>query len=498
MSNTELKKPRCHLAHITVATHLIAASLVLLPILLFELPPLVDFPRTVAQMHILYEIGALKNNIEGYELKLGFVPYLAHDALTFALLGWLGPVEAGRLVLGATLVLTGLAPAVLHGALYQRISPWPLLAWPLVFHRMVFWSFVNYNLALPLLVLATAMWLLSERWVSWLRALAFSVVAFSLMACHLFAWGAFGLIVLGTLVQAIKQRRWTAVLWSSVPFASTGALWLLLPRPSPNTVLLNDTSRTLWYGGVGERLQDISAPVNFDFLVSDSVLAIAAGLLAYWGWRERTLTIHANLRWPLIFLVIVTFLMPHVILGGWGTMRLPVLSALLAVGAVGASGGWSLRRSGMIATIASLIFVFRTVEISAIWGRCQEPLQEVRAALHQLPAGRTVLTLLEPNHHPQCFRRAIFTHVATYAVIDGAAYSPQVGGMSLVFPAPDYRRSEDIDGLLDGSDHLSTKRIRQFQRSGDYLLHIHPGGHERELEGPIMSEGSFFTVYGAP
>ena len=480
-------------ARTILAAHLVGLCAVLVPVVLFTYPPLVDFPAIVARMYVLHAVddpGFAAN----YEVHWGYVPYLATDLVLPLLFRAVDPLVAGRIWLGVTLVLTALAPAVLHWRLHGRISPWPLLGYLLVFNHLVFWGFLNYILAAPLIVLGFLAWLETEEWHLAPRMALFTGIAFGLMTCHLFAWGAFGLLILG---QLAPERDLKKLVLGGVPFGITFVLWRLLPTPGDGAGVFTEASDEFRYGDFGERVRDVAAPLNFDWLASDVALLTVGACFLYWLVRERALTVHPRMVGPLVAVAIGTVLMPHMVLGGWGTMRLPVLFSMVLVGSIDRVE-LDRRSFGVIAATAVALFAFKTGQVTAEWSRCQPVVQEVRSALAQVEEGSRLVSVLDRGDQPKCLRRPAYSHLATYAVLDRKAFVPQLLSLSTVFTADRHTQLADaVSGPLDPLQLEDPALVSTVREHADYLLYMHRGADVKLPEHgfEVFVEGSWFVLY---
>ena len=472
--------------------HVIGLCAILIPIALFPYPPLADYPAILARMFVLFSADdpAFAAN---YEVYWGYVPYLATDLVFPVLFRMVDPLIAGRLFLAFVMVLTAISPAVLYRVLHGHHGFWPLLGYLLVFHHLLFWGFLNYLLAAPLLVLALALWVATEHWRPTPRAALFTVISFALMTCHLFAWGALGLMILG---YELPKRRLGDLVWSGVPFGLTLLLWRALPTPRPGGSVFLESSEMFSYGTFSERVRDVAAPLNFDFLASD-VLALSVGAsFLYWLARERPGRLDPRMKGPLAALAIGTVLMPHIVMAGWGTMRLPLLFAMVLAGAVNADD-LPRRVAATVGTMATVLFALRTTQITAEWGRCQPAIEEVRHAMQTLEPGAALVSVLDYGTEPACLRRPAFSHLATYAVLDRAAFVPQLLSHSTVFSAPIHDELAALSGPLDPSQLEDPATVDTLRARADYLLYLHRGMDPNlPNEGFAVSrEGSYFTLY---
>jgi len=457
-----------------LALHALGALLVCLPILLSDTPPLVDFPKHIAAVHIgaTTHDPALAN--PNYVYSARWMPYLGLELSLLPLMALLEPVTAGRVLLAAIVTTTGAAPAVLHRAVYGRWHAWPWLGYLLAYHHMVFWGFLNYLVAVPATVLAFSTWVAWRDRPPWMLASAMSLWAFVLLTIHLYAWGVLGLFLLGHTLRRLRDGVILPLLWDAVPFIVSAAGAAMLVEPGSSKGFSNPDAPWVTYGTVGERVRDLISPVNFDYLPSDGLVAILCGLLLYGAIRDGTIRVHEDLVWPSGALLVGVFLMPVSIMGAWSTMRLPTALALVCVGASLPRGipAVQLRRIG---TVAVLAVAFRSAELTTRWRACDQVISEVRTILGDLPKGSGWSTVLHPGAEPRCLQLPMLSHVTAYGIVDRRGYSPAVRAYGPVAPTPHRAPVEALGDPLHPAV-LSDPDVRAILSvHTEALVHLHVG-----------------------
>lgn len=472
---------------VVIGLHAAAAFGVVLPIAIAEVPPLVDFPKVAALLAVLGQTDPAL--ADSYTVAGGFAPYLGYELLAMPLLAFMGPLVAARIVLAGALLLTGLAPAVIHRVLYGELSAWPLLGWLAAYHHAVFWGFLNFTIAVPVIVLGVGVWLAIERPA--IRAAATTGFAAMLMCIHLVSWGAYGLFLLGGLVPAVRERRWAEIGWAAVPFASTFAVWRLLPKRAGPDLLHPDELYV--YGTIPERIRDLTSPFNFDYLATDIGMVVFGGGLLYWMFREGVVDVHERARWPLIFAGVGIFAMPHILLGGWGTLRLPVLATLVVLGTTQPTraGATALQRIGVV---AGLLLGLRTGQLTVEFARCQPVFAELRAGYAQVDPGDVVIPVLGDGSHPQCLKRPVFSHPTAFATLDRGAFSYQIIGYPGVFAVDDRPELDELPSPLIPAV-LDQQALSVIEEHGDFVIDVHFGAPVPALERyPVVTDGGWYTL----
>ncbi len=482
--------------------HGLAAAVVLAPLFLVPVPPLADYLTTVARMWVLANADGDPTLAANYAVFWGYFPYMATDLLLAPVMRWLPPLEAGRLFLAVVAITAAAGPILLNRVLTGRFAWWPLAAWLLVYHHVFFWGFLNYLLAASFAMLAFAAWLASERWPAVLRWAAFCTATALLVTFHLFAWGAYGLMIAGyewhKLRQAGLDVRRLALAFS--PFAVSLLPWLLLPSPTPGQADLVLPLHHTDYGGFRDRLEALLAPVSFHQLSGDFVLAITCALFFYWAVRSGRLSVDPRLIAPLVLLTVAALAMPQILFDIWGThLRLPTLILPLLVGAASLSLP-GRRAAGLLLAAGAAVLLIRTGDMALEWRRCQGPFAEVRAALAEIPSGVRLASVIEPDEGaPPCFTRAVFDNISAFAVLDRRAFDATMFETSTVFPAARHRDlNEAFDHLsLNRRMRLEDPRLAPLLDRPDYLLHLHFGSGPARPPAILeaLRNGGYFTLY---
>ena len=216
---------------------LLVATLILVPLFYTLVPPLEDYPNHLARMFALSQIPANASLSGYYEAAWAPIPNLIMDLTVPTLASWVGIYTAGRIFIGATLLLLLLGPMFLHRTLYGQWSAWPLVGGLFVYNGFLFVGLMNYLFGVGVAVFGLATWIrLADRPLL-LRALASLAFCAVLYVCHLSALGLYGL----GIASFEAWRLWTSgslrpskligsALALGLPFLP--ALYLLLHSPT--------------------------------------------------------------------------------------------------------------------------------------------------------------------------------------------------------------------------------------------------------------------------
>ncbi len=396
------------------------ALLVVVSVPLFStvLPPLVDYPNHLARMHLLAEGGN-----QFYAVRWAPLPDLAAD-LVIPPLTRLMPLEiAGKLFLVLTFGLIAGGTVWLNRVATGRWRLWPLLAFLLLYDRVLLWGFLNYLFGLGLAICGLAPWLSLEARPAWLRILASSVVALACFFSHLSALGIYALVIFGlelpSAISLMRSRRYrelarlTAV--ASAQFIAPAGLLLFCQPPSAGGPV-NFTP--IWRKA--DLLFSIFDNYSRPFDVVCFVLFVA--LFALLVWRGR-LRIAPRLGVGLAILFVVYLLLPSQMLSGSGVdHRLPVALFLLLVAA---TAPVLPRRAGWAIGIAiAAIFAARMAAIERVWLDSGQIYAGDIAVIDSLPPGARLAVAYPPRDISAGAIPEL--HVATLAVARREAFVPTI------------------------------------------------------------------------
>src|SRR5215208_12915 len=124
LQNVDLRAERFS---VVVGQMLLVSTVLVLPLLYTLIPPLEDYPNHLARMFAIAKLRESPALLGFYEVNWALIPNLIMDLLTPPLVPLVGVYAAGRLFLGAALLVMLTGPMVLHRALHGSWSAWPLV-----------------------------------------------------------------------------------------------------------------------------------------------------------------------------------------------------------------------------------------------------------------------------------------------------------------------------------------------------------------------------------
>jgi hypothetical protein len=346
------------------------------------LPPLVDYPNHLARMHLL-----AKGGNAFYAVRWAALPNLAEDLVVPPLARVLPLDTAGKLFLVMIFALMAGGAVWLNRCATGGWRLWPMLAFLLLYNRILLWGFLNYLFGIGVALVGTASWLALEarRW--WLRVLASSLVALACFFSHIAAFGFYALVLLG--VEALpawaelRARRWASLgrrIGVAAPQFILPAV-LLLGGPH------DAAGGTVSYAGVWRKIDLLfSAFDNYNRFVDVVCFVLFLGLFGGLVWARR-LALEPRLGCACGIVFVAYLLLPSQIYGGSGTdRRLPTALFLLLV-AASAPRFPSQRIATAIGITTAALLVVRLGAIERVWLSADRVYTADLAGIDLLPRG---------------------------------------------------------------------------------------------------------------
>jgi hypothetical protein len=439
------------------AAALLVAAASLAPLLVVDVPAVLDYPNHLARFYILaHPADPVLSTM--YAPHWAVLPNIGMDLIGRALLQ-VAPVHIGGRLLLALSMLAPLAGVVLYArAAFERWTWWSLGVGVLAYNGIFFLGFMNFLLGLGVALAGAAAWRLLRRHRAPAALTAGAGALFGLCAffCHVLGFGFFAILIgaeeADPLLTAWRERRLS---WREA--ATTGAL--LAAAIGPSLALYVATHQPTAHGDPVVWLWPtklLQAQVPFMIYDRRATMLSAAVVLAVvvLVWRRCARASGAALAWAALGGL---FLVAPFSIGG-GTFvdtRLPLMAALLLF--AGLSPRLSPRAGMAVAAALSLLAVGRVAEVAAAWqGRAQD-LAELRGSLAQVQAGAKILSA-RPAYDPAYAARngralpnvsLMDDHLAALGVIERRAFWPLLfadPGQQPVVVRPPYDRMSQTLG----------------------------------------------------
>jgi hypothetical protein len=393
-------------------------ALACLPVLFTANLPLFDYPNHLARMYLLDTLPTSPVLRQYYTIAWRPLPNLAMD-LIVPPLGHVVPLAvAGKLFVLLTLFLLAVGPALLHRALFGAWSNVPLLAFLLLYGRILLWGFLNYLFGLGLAFVLFAAWLLLRSRAPPMRLVLGTCFVLVLYFAHLEALGVYAVLLGAYEIQAAWQspearhKRLLRLVLAGLPF--------LLPL----AILLLDThglNATIGFSPLGRKFDLLFGIFDAEDRMLDIVcFAVAVGALTIALWR-RWLTLAPAMRLPLIALGVTYLAMPTHILSAFGAdHRLPLAMGLVLVASLRWAG--SARTEARFMLGAAMLFAVRLGAIMLSWHASNAVYTRMLTVLDAISANNRVAVAYPPAELHATVTP--FMHVPTLAIIRRDAFVP--------------------------------------------------------------------------
>ena len=178
----------------------------IVPLFVTTIPPLLDYPNHLARMAVLAAAGRDTDLAQIYAIDWHIVPNLGMD-IVVPLLAQIMPLTlAGKIFLSLALILPLLGTVVLHDAIFEKRSWWPLASAIVVYNAALLAGFLNFSVAIGLALLGAACWVRlrhdKRRQIS-----ASALIAVALFFVHAFAASFLFLLIAGFKLRELRQEQ---------------------------------------------------------------------------------------------------------------------------------------------------------------------------------------------------------------------------------------------------------------------------------------------------
>ncbi len=490
------------------AAHVGLCLLLLAPLLLTDVPPLLDYPNHLARAFVLAFGSSDAVLSRMYEPHWQVIPNLAVDLVLPPLLHTFPVHVAGRMVIGLALLLPVLGTLAYSRAVFGSWRLWPLCSGLIAYNALLLLGFLNFLISVGLALLAAALWArFGER-----HPVRAGLICMAACAAIFFAHLG-GVLLLAVLVGAQEiEALW---LRSRAGGPAGAALRLALRRAPPVAAIFLPTlllyacspfqqapsSDALWLPA-GQKLFDLAAPFLTYNPPLDLATAVTVVLFVYLCVRTGHGLLPARSRIALTVLVALYAVCPFAAKGGaWIDVRFPIMFGFVLF--AGFTPRQLPRRFAITAAAAlACLFAARLAVLSAVWAGHNEDVAELRASIAAVePGSRVLVAAVAPEDNPAYWRKApagrtvaaltrTEFHMAALLLIERKAFWPllfTIPGQQPLRVLPPYEQiSMQIGSVpsyrLLGTEPLSrTERIlfpylAGWERNFDYVLVLDAGG----------------------
>jgi hypothetical protein len=390
-------------------------------------PPLLDYPNHLARAVVLATGSSDPILSRMYAPYWAIIPNLGTDLVLPPLLHLLPVHIAGRIVIGAAILVPVLGTIAYSRALFGRLALWPLASGLVAYNATLLLGFLNFAMAIGIALLLAAGWLeWRERYSVCTAALA-AVGAIVLFFCHLM-----GLVFLFVLIAGHELEQ----LWSNPSTAARRAVPLILMASPPFVLYLLSPLAPLAgetaFSSVADKAEQLVFPFANYVLWLDVTTACAAGayLLICLTTRRCRTTPAGSLAIALTALLYLA--VPFAFKGTFFLdTRFVIMLGFLLFGALLPSG---LPRLAAVAF--TLLFAARMAVVLVVWWQYRGDLAALRTVIASVrPDDRVFIAAVSPEEAPLYWRDGplsrrlsaglrLDSHLPALLLIEHRAYWP--------------------------------------------------------------------------
>jgi hypothetical protein len=506
--------PETHLPRIYnkyAVLYLLAMASTLIPLLVFDMPGITDYPNHMARMYLLMA-GPDHPATKFYDIVWFLTPNLGMDIIVPAMGRFIGiePAMRAFLVVSMLLIMTG--SAAIEVAVKKRIGPVSLIA-PLFSYNSAFLlGFMNFMFSFGLALWAIALWIALRDSRLWVRALPHFLFVPVLFVSHLH-----GLAIYFVAVGAYE-------------------LWYLFSKRPPLTDTLASFSLlagAVLLAGLGMALGDnrpTGGEIMWGYPLKIRLLATLAGgygtgvailkalavaVLVLWAWKRDALRLHPAAIWIAGALVAAFLILPYGIMGSYFADIRFMVGALFILPAFVMWHETSGTARKAAAAFYATVLVFNIANVTWAWAYLQQDYREIRQSIGLLEPQRKVLIGRPQSGYRFTWVQRALPHVATLAVAERGDFVPlffTYPGGQVVRPRPEYSQLDITQGWPIGIPDLMTAVYgptapaaatneaywRNWTKDFDYLYLMYP---TKDWTNPLpeiltpISSGRAFVLY---
>ncbi|WP_326524915.1 hypothetical protein [Sphingomonas sp.] len=458
----------------TVAT-LIACA----PLAWPDFPPLTDLLGHAGRYRVMLDGGAGPLG-QWYGFQWRPVGNLGADMLVALLGPAIGLEAAVRIAVALAVALTTIGLLTLSRAAHGQVSPYALVALPLVWNHALHTGFLNFALAMGLALNALALWLFmaGNRW----RPAVFVPIALIVWSAHAFGWAVLALA--GFAADWARTRR---------PFAAALAC-LPLAAPLPLMLLWRSASggETFGFLDIEAKLLAVLMILRDRWAALDIASLIVTLAVLVYGIRKGRLS--GPIGWAAAALFAAFLALPTWLMGSaFADMRAAPFVLALALVALAPADP---RQARTVAMLGLALLVSRTGATAASLVLAGERQDRELAALAHVPEGARIALFVSPEC-AEPWRMARLDHIGGLATARRRAFVndqwPDIGASLLTVRYPAAHPFEaDPSQLLpcDGGAAL-TRRLAMLPRDAfDYLWLVNLPDRPAPRPGQVWGAGN--------
>lgn len=364
-----------------IALFVVLMAVSAVPLLLTELPPLLDYPNHLARMHLLPSLTSPLLR-PFYAVAWSPLPNLAMDGVVPFLALVMPLAWAGKAFVLLTFILLAGGTAAIYRALFGTWAPWPCLAFLLLYTRLLLWGFMGYLFGCGLALVAFAVWIAMRRQHWALRMLASCVFILAIYLAHLLAFGIYAVMVAGYEWGQVLRLRMKIV--DAVRALAIGGIPFL---PALALMSANSSTGRIIYANPLRKIDLLFSVFDNYSRPFDVVCFVLVVLAVAFAFQRRWVKLAPEMTGPLIGLLLLYLAMPTQLFTAAGAdRRIPMM---IFLGLIGGSHWVAprplLERRFLIA--ACVLFLIRLAVIAVTWHTSGQLYARLMPSFDAVPRG---------------------------------------------------------------------------------------------------------------
>lgn len=378
----------------TIGTVKLVASvgmlcLVLLaPLLLVDVPPLLDYPNHLARA-VFLAFGANDPFMsQYYAAHWAIIPDLGTDLVWPPLMHVLSIYVAGKVVVGCIVVLPVLGTIAYSRAVFGVRSAWPLGTVLVAYNGTLLLGFLNFVAGAGLALLMAAAWIAWRDRYPWRTVMLTSVGTVALFFCHLMGLAFWVILVSGHEAAWLWSHRRNGIAIARRIAAGLAVMVgpVLLYAVSPLSTVATVTA----WPSLADKFRELVMPfANYVLPLDIGTLGAVVGFLLGCAIIGRCrVTIASGV--PLVLLALLFVVAPNAVKGTYlFDTRFSVMFGYLLFGAVLPTPPPRWASVGAM-TVFGALFVVRMAVLDVAWAGHRQDVADMRATIAAVPPGARV------------------------------------------------------------------------------------------------------------
>jgi hypothetical protein len=485
--------------------YVVFCAISVLPFLVVDHPPIVDFANHAARLWIACHqtdpaVAAM------YDYRLGIIPNLAVDILNLPLCGIASPTAVLKLLTVSSLVLIYISAAMIQRKMFGRLNAFILAVPAVSLNLITTMGYINYLAGVALVIALVAITLNNNR--RFLdKVIICNVFGIVIFFCHIFALSLAIVLFFGFNLSS-AERSFRGIVRSALKTAALFAIPLcLIPLVAQGGEALN-----ISYEGKLRVLPAMTLTQHAGLGIYGLLPLLGVG----WFRTIGRVELSSQLRFPLGALAIYVATVPSELQGAVDIDS----RSMVALGYLFFAGLRPLkaerRVTKVVGAIAACMTAISLTLSGKVWSDFDRQVVELRSAFEVLPPRAAVFSVNNAQGHERVVQPMAYSHLTSYATIDRRIFNPLEFsgiGMQPLQPTAAYQSIDTAAAspisaslarvLYNPSHELSQRALRmnlgyllRWPEKFDYVVYYHfgtaPNFAPERLT--LIAQGSYFSI----